>query len=346
MRLSRKLIVAFGVAVAAGSSAVAVAATQGGSKSNDPQPRAAQGGPTWGGGPHGAAWAGGPRSAGGNVGPGAARRGGAGRFDADTRGVLDAIRKAVVNRAVTVAGPIIDQAVKDGDLTQAQADTAKQALADAQAGKRPSMDAFALLRDEKVRAVAEKVVKAVAPDVPGLAQPILDQAVKDGKLTQAEADQLEAHIKAFSDRAAQGAFGRFGPGHRGGPGRGGFDHRDAGVLSDVWSAVRKQAPTVAAPIIDQAVKDGKLTKAQGDELTAVMNEVGKDGRPHLFEHRDLLRDADVRAVARDISRALAKQAPTVAGPIIDQAVKDGKLTQAQGDRAKQRLSEMAKRAGG
>ncbi|MEZ5121497.1 MAG: hypothetical protein R2736_07975 [Solirubrobacterales bacterium] len=167
MRLSRKLIVAFGVAVAAGSSAVAVAATQGGSKSNDPQPRAAQGGPTWGGGPHGAAWAGGPRGAGGNVAPGAVRRGGPGRFDADTRGVLDAIRKAVVNRAVTVAGPIIDQAVKDGDLTQAQADTAKQALADAQAGKRPSMDAFALLRDEKIRAVAEKVVKAVAPDVPG-----------------------------------------------------------------------------------------------------------------------------------------------------------------------------------
>jgi polyhydroxyalkanoate synthesis regulator phasin len=187
MRLSRKLIVAAGVAVAAGSSAVAVAATQGGSKGSDPHPLAARGGPGWGGGPHGAAWAGGPRGKG-----------------ADTRGVLDAIRKAVVDHVVTVAGPIVDQ----------------------------------------------------------------------------------------------------------------------------------------------AVKDGKLTRAQADELKAVAAQAAKDGRPHLFEHRDLLRDADVREVARDISRALVKQAPGIGGPIIDQAVNDGKLTQEQGDRAKERLADMAQRAGG
>jgi polyhydroxyalkanoate synthesis regulator phasin len=329
MRLSRKLIVAAGVAVAAGSSAVAVAATQGGSKGNDPHPLAARGGPGWGGGPHGAAWAGGPRGKG-----------------ADTRGVLDAIRKAVVDHVVTVAGPIVDQAVKDGDLTQAQGDTAKQALADVQAGKRPSMDAFALLRDEQVRAVAQKVAMAAAPGIPGLAQPILDQAVKDGKLTRAQADELAQHIKAFSDRAGQGAFGRFGPGHhhRGAPGR--FDRGAADVLRDVFGAVRKQAPSVAGPIVDQAVKDGKLTRAQADELKAVAAQAAKDGRPHLFEHRDLLRDADVREVARDISRALVKQAPGIGGPIIDQAVNDGKLTQEQGDRAKERLADMAQRAGG
>jgi len=345
MRVSRKLILAAGVVVAAGSSAVAVAATQSGSPSQDPAAHAAH------------------AHARSHPGPGGPGRMHGPRLDASTRAVVDAVRQAVVARAVTVAGPILDQAVKDGRLTQAQAETAKQALADAQAGRRPSADAFALLRDEDVRAVAQQVVRAVAPDIPGLAAPIIDQAVKDGKLTQAQADRFTQHVKAFSDRAAQADLGRFGrggprpggPGHRGGPGGPGWGHgpggpgidrQGMGVFRDVWAAVRKQAPAVAGPIVDQAAKDGKITQAQADELKAVAEEAAKDGRPHLFEHRDLLRDADVREVARDISRALAKQAPSIGGPIIDQAVKDGKLTQAQGERAKQRLAELAKRAGG
>jgi polyhydroxyalkanoate synthesis regulator phasin len=118
------------------------------------------------------------------------------------------------------------------------------------------------------------------------------------------------------------------------------------VAQKVLRAVAPDEPAIAGPIIDQAVKDGNITRAQGDELKAVANEAAKDGRPHLFEHRDLLRDENVREVAGDISRALATQAPSIGGPVIDQAVKDGKLTQEQGDRAKQRLAEMAKRAGG
>ncbi|UGS37454.1 hypothetical protein [Capillimicrobium parvum] len=341
MRVSRRLILAAGVAVAAAGGAAAVAATQSGSSSasttHDPASHAAR-----------------AHARGGPGGPGRMR---GPRLDANARAVVDAIRTAVVARAVTVAGPIVDQAVKDGELTQAQADTARQALADAQAGKRPSADAFALLRDAKVRAVAQKMLRAVAPDVPGIAGPIIDQAVKDGKLTQVQADAFKQRVQALSDRAAQADLGRIGPrgpGHRTGPGPGhrpgpagpGFSRQDMSVLRDVWQAVRRQAPAVAAPIVDLAVKDGKITQAQGDELKTVAAEAAKDGRPHLFEHRDLLRDENVRAVAGDISRGLARQAPSIGGPIVDQAVKDGKLTQAQGDRAKQRLAEMARRAGG
>src|SRR3954468_19601322 len=116
MRVSRKLILAAGVVVAAGSSAVAVAATQSGSSS----PSSTSGGPA----PYAArAHDRGPGGPGRMHGP---------RLDANARSVAPPIRKAVLARVVTVAGPLVDQAVSAGDLSQAQADTAKQALADVQ----------------------------------------------------------------------------------------------------------------------------------------------------------------------------------------------------------------------
>ena len=54
----------------------------------------------------------------------------------------------------------------------------------------------------------------------------------------------------------------------------------------------------------------------------------------------------MRAVVQDVVKALAAQAPSIAKPIVDQAVADGKLTQAQADRLTQRIADAAKRAGG
>jgi hypothetical protein len=125
----------------------------------------------------------------------------------------------------------------------------------------------------------------------------LDQAVKAGKLTQAEADQIKA--RRTKDGHVLGG-GRFGgrPGMAGPLGRGRFDHGGPGQaidaaattlgltrqqlfqqlrsgkslaavakaqgksLSDVKAAVRK----VIATGLDQAVKDKRLTQDRADEI--------------------------------------------------------------------------------
>lgn len=349
MRLTRKAIVAVAVtgAVAAGGAA-AYAATNG---SSGPGPqRTAHGG----------------YAGHGHFGPGPALPSGA-------RDVVEQIKTAVLDQAPGIVNPILDQAVTAGKLSAAQAATAKQALADVQAGKRPSADAFALLRDADVRAVAADAFQALAKQVPGIAKPILADAVSKGTIDQATADAITEHIQDMADHAAQGGFpfggpgpmgpgghrggpfgpgygghgGPMGPGHRGGPfGRQAPSAATAAVFGDVAQAIAKQTPSVAGPIVDKAVADGKITKAQGDELKRAADDLASDGRGALFAHRDLLADANVRDVVRDVAKALATQAPAIAKPIVDKAVADGKITQAEADKLTQHIADAAKRAGG
>ncbi len=57
-------------------------------------------------------------------------------------------------------------------------------------------------------------------------------------------------------------------------------------------------------------------------------------------HREFL-DEDVHAVLEDIRAAVAKQAPEIAGPIIDKAEGDGKITKAQADKLRQAAEDVA-----
>ncbi len=336
MLLRRKAIVAVGVtaAVAAGSAA-AYAATTGSSTGHDPQPAA--------------------RSAHGPAGHGPARH--ARSLPTGARSAIEQLRASVLDQAAAVVDPIIDQAVASGRLTAAQAATARQALADLKAGKRPSADALALLRDEQVRAVAADAFQALAKQLPAIAKPILDDAVAKGTIDQATADAIAQRIQAMADRAAQGGV-PFGPsagkrfGHRGAPsGHGPFGHRapsgaTAGVLGDIAKAVAQQAPGVAGPIIDRAAAAGTITAAQADELKRAADDLGSAGPGALMAHRDLLADAGARSVVRDVVKALAGQASSIAKPIIAKAVDAGTITQAQADQLTQRIAGAAKRAGG
>jgi len=133
----------------------------------------------------------------------------------------------------------------------------------------------------------------------------IEQAVKDGRLTRAQADQLEARIKAGDVPLTPGFGGGHGSGggpgfrHHGGDfGRGGFGFfgdalqaaqsylgvTDAQLrtalqsgksLADVakdkgktTAGLQKAMVDSIAKSADQAVKDGKLTKAQRDELVS------------------------------------------------------------------------------
>ncbi len=332
MHLRRKALVAAGVTAAvAGGGAVAYAATNDPSTGHDPRPAARHG--------HG---------------PGHARA----QLPAGARTVIQQIRTAVLDQGSGIVDPIIDQAVSAGKLSADQAATARQALADLKAGRRPSADALALLRDEQVRAVAAQAFQALAKQLPAIADPIVDDARSQGTIDQATADAMRQRIQAMADRAAQGGlpFGhRARPfGHRGGPGGPGHGPRGhgmprpaaAGVLGDIAKAVAQKAPGVAGPIIDKAAAAGTITGAQADELRAAASDLASGGRGALMAHRDLLADAGVRAVVHDVVKALAAQAPSVAKPIIDKAVSDGTITQAQADRLTQRIAAAAKRVGG
>jgi uncharacterized protein (DUF433 family) len=150
----------------------------------------------------------------------------------------------------------------------------------------------------------------------------LDQAVKDGKLTQKQADAINARRKQTGRVLGGGPFGP-GFGHRGfGPGFGpGFGHRGLGgaifpdiakalgitreelrtqlrdgksiadiakaqgkSLDDVRAALKADAKTAA----DKAVKDGDLTQKQADELLShldkALSHLG-DARPKFPRFR-------------------------------------------------------------
>jgi hypothetical protein len=115
------------------------------------------------------------------------------------------------------------------------------------------------------------------------------------------------------------------------------------VLEDIREAVAKQAPDVAGPIIDKAREDDKITEAQADKLRAAAEALAAGKRP---EPGDLdLRDADVRDVVHDAFRALARRAPDIADPIIDKAVADDKITEAQADRIREMIERKSQGAG-
>jgi hypothetical protein len=140
----------------------------------------------------------------------------------------------------------------------------------------------------------------VSPDqlraaLQGAAGDQLDQAVKDGKLTQAQADRMKARLKQDGGVPPLGALGGGFRGRFGGPGPGGPGIRldalasylgltpaklraqlEAGKsLASVAKAQGKDEAGLKAAIVaaattqlDQAVKDGRITAKQHDALLA------------------------------------------------------------------------------
>ncbi len=122
----------------------------------------------------------------------------------------------------------------------------------------------------------------------------VDAAVAAGRLTKEQGDALKKRIEA-QDYPMLGGLG-FGPGfgHRGGPGMGGFGHLDAAAsylgttaaelrselsggktLADVAKAKGKSVDGLVAALVadekkelDAAVKAGRLTQAQADQILA------------------------------------------------------------------------------
>ena len=255
------------------------------------------------------------------------------RFDEDVAGVMRDIHEAVEAKAAEIGEPIIQKAEDDGDITAAQADALRDFVTHEGERKPPSRAVRTLFSDRDVRNVLTDVLEAKAEQAPEIAEPIIDKAVGDDKITSAQADDIRERVKNppffFHGKFLHG----HGPGgrHEFGPFRQGRFDRDVGeVLRDIHEAVEKKAPEIAGPVIQKAEDAGDITSAQADRLREAAQAIADGERPGA-DVRSLLRDADVRKVVHEAFVAAAKQAPGIAEPIIGKAVDDEKITSAQAD---------------
>ena len=118
-----------------------------------------------------------------------------------------------------------------------------------------------------------------------------------------------------------------------------------GVVADVRDAAAKEAPEVAGPIIARSEKAGNITSKQADDLRAAAEGLASGKSPRELAPTVDLRDWDVRVVIRDSFEALKERAPTIAGPVIDEAVKSGKITEAQGAEVRDKIAGHGRRGG-
>lgn len=113
------------------------------------------------------------------------------------------------------------------------------------------------------------------------------------------------------------------------------------ALEQVWQAVATQAPSIAKPILDQAVTDKKITQAQEDAFLARLSRApGKGPEPSTAEAPPPgPPTAQEFAVRRQVFEAIRRQLPSIAKPILDKAVADKSITQAQEDQILKRLTD-------
>ena len=246
--------------------------------------------------------------------------------DADVRAVLDDIRKAVAKQAPDIAGPVIDKAESDKKITAEQADKLRQAAADIAAGKRP--DIRGLGRDADVHEVIHDAFRAAAEKAPGIAAPIIEQAVADKQITQKQADRITEFVK------------RGGPPHPPHFGPPALADRDVqAVLEDIHSAVAKQAADIVGPVIDKAEQDGKITAAQAGQAARRGRGSGRrQAARRPAADASAARRRRARGAARRLRGNRARSAPEIAKPIIDKALADKKITESQANQLRKLMS--------
>jgi hypothetical protein len=102
------------------------------------------------------------------------------------------------------------------------------------------------------RAVLERVLASIASSASSIARPILDRAVEGGTITRAERHALLRELSAPSDRDDDPAPAEASP----------TSLAARRVLREALAAIRRAAPGIARPILDEAVDAERLTAAQ------------------------------------------------------------------------------------
>jgi hypothetical protein len=112
------------------------------------------------------------------------------------------------------------------------------------------------------------------------------------------------------------------------------------ALFALFGAVRTAVPTIAAPIVAQAVTAGTITPAEADQLTALLagkhptamaGTTAKPAKPSAAEI----------TVLHSVITAILGQLATIAAPVLATEVTAGDLTQAQADMIAKILTGLA-----
>ena len=129
-----------------------------------------------------------------------------------------------------------------------------------------------------VRAVAQKVFDAIRAQAPAIAKPLLDQGVAAGTISAAQEDAFLARLSqplpdprsGSTPGSANGAPSAPPPAKPDGSSAPGAALTPAQrqLYASVFGAIRTQAPTIAKPLLDQAVADGTITQVRADQISA------------------------------------------------------------------------------
>jgi hypothetical protein len=105
------------------------------------------------------------------------------------------------------------------------------------------------------------------------------------------------------------------------------------VLEQVYATIAADAPAIAAPLIDRAVADGRISRVERHELLRELREPGAAGPAPGTAAIGL----EARLVLREALAAIRLAAPSIAQPLLDEAVAAERLTPAQEQRVLDRL---------
>jgi hypothetical protein len=132
-----------------------------------------------------------------------------------------------------------------------------------------------------VRGVVQRIFDAIHGQAPAVAKPLLDQGVAAGTITQAQEDAFLTRLSQPLPDPRSGSLPGSPTGAPSGPppakpdgnaatGPGGAALTPAQrqLFASVFGAIRNQAPTVAKPLLGQAVADGTITQAEADQISA------------------------------------------------------------------------------
>lgn len=106
------------------------------------------------------------------------------------------------------------------------------------------------------------------------------------------------------------------------------------VLERVLESVAANAASIAKPILDRAVEDGTITRA---ERHAMLLELGESAASADALAGRQTASQGARRALRDALAAVRRAAPGIARPILDEAVEAERLTPAQERRILERL---------
>jgi hypothetical protein len=139
------------------------------------------------------------------------------------------------------------------------------------------------------------------------------------------------------------------------------------VAQQIFDAIRVQAPAIAKPLLDQGVAAGTITQAQEDRFLTRLAQPLSDprsgpppgsstgapsGPPPAKPDGNAATGPDGAALTpaqrqlfASVFGAIRKQSATIAKPLLDKAVADGTITQAQADQISARLTAERVRLG-